>query len=282
MDSPFRRIVCGVDGSRSATEAVRQARALAGRNTAVELVVVIDDAGHVLGAGSLSRQEAERYLAEAYELFAGSPAEVATSIVGGSQPWKRLLERAADCDLLVVGRQRSSRAVGITFATTLSSVVHHARIPVLVAAEPPAGASFPGRIMVAADGPGHPEDAVRLAGQIGRHTGTGDISLLRVDWSRRAKLPKLAEAVAYVREVTGDEPEEILIGGTPHRLIPEYAARENASLVLMGTRGLSGVHALRSVSERVAHEAPCSVLIVHSAHDDAEHRIERAGDPVSS
>ena len=40
------------------------------------------------------------------------------------------------------------------------------------------------------------------------------------------------------------------------------AAAESADLVVVGSRGLHGFRALGSVSERVAHSAPCSTLVV--------------------
>jgi nucleotide-binding universal stress UspA family protein len=39
------------------------------------------------------------------------------------------------------------------------------------------------------------------------------------------------------------------------------AARE-AHLLIVGNRGVTGLRALGSVSERVAHHAPCSLLVV--------------------
>ena len=39
----------------------------------------------------------------------------------------------------------------------------------------------------------------------------------------------------------------------------------DADLIVVGSRGFHGVRALGSVSERVAHRADCSVLVVHSA-----------------
>ena len=39
------------------------------------------------------------------------------------------------------------------------------------------------------------------------------------------------------------------------------AARE-VDLLVVGSRGLRGLRALGSVSERVAHQAPCSVLVL--------------------
>jgi Universal stress protein family len=37
-----------------------------------------------------------------------------------------------------------------------------------------------------------------------------------------------------------------------------------ADLLVLGSRGLRGVHALGSVSERAAHRAGCSVLVIRS------------------
>jgi nucleotide-binding universal stress UspA family protein len=89
------------------------------------------------------------------------------------------------------------------------------------------------------------------------------VTLLRVEWAHSAKRPELAEAVTYLRELTGVEPDEIVVGGTPRRLIPEYAEREQASLVITGSRGLTGLRSVSSVSERVAHTCRCSVLVMH-------------------
>ena len=38
----------------------------------------------------------------------------------------------------------------------------------------------------------------------------------------------------------------------------------DADLLVLGSRGLRGVHALGSVSERAAHRAGCSVLVVQA------------------
>jgi hypothetical protein len=46
----------------------------------------------------------------------------------------------------------------------------------------------------------------------------------------------------------------------PVRAFVEAATPED--LIVVGSRGLHGPRALGSVSERVAHRAPCSVLVV--------------------
>jgi nucleotide-binding universal stress UspA family protein len=40
---------------------------------------------------------------------------------------------------------------------------------------------------------------------------------------------------------------------------------ETVDLIVVGSRGLRGVRALGSLSERIAHEAHCSVLVVRSS-----------------
>lgn len=252
VPEPFALIVCGVDGSEPALEAVRQAGALAGPNATVELVAISDE-----------QATAERSLRRAAAELAHSPARVVTRAVDGHRVSKRLLEEAQDADLLVIGRNGHSRVGGVLLGSTATAVLHRAHLPILVAARPPAGRSFPGRIMVAAGGPSHPEDGVRLAALIAHRSGS-DVDVLRADWAHRAKGRELSEAIVYLREVTGTEPVELIVGGAPHRIIPEYAERENASLVITGSRGLTGVRSVASVSERVAHACSCSVLVMHA------------------
>lgn len=55
-----------------------------------------------------------------------------------------------------------------------------------------------------------------------------------------------------------------LVEGRPADKIVEAAKEENVDMIVMGSRGLGGVKQLflGSVSDRVADEAPCPVLIV--------------------
>ena len=50
--------------------------------------------------------------------------------------------------------------------------------------------------------------------------------------------------------------------GRPERVIIEGAEQAKASLIVISSRHLKGARALASVSERVVHDAPCSVLVV--------------------
>lgn len=244
----FRLIVVGVDSSDESLEAVRQAEALADVNSTVELVAV-----GIAGAPAvLERAEAE---------LARSPARVLTRALEGHPAWKALLTEAAAADLLVVGKHISSRLGGYLSGSTATHVLHHAHLPVLVAVRPVMG-TFPGRVLAAA-GPEseHPELPVAMAAGIARRAHA-ELVLLRVDWSRARMTPAVAQIVAEHEQSTGHAPSDLIMGGNPRHEIVLAAEREGASLVVVGSRELGGP-AVRSVSERVAHEARCSVLVTH-------------------
>jgi universal stress protein A len=78
-----------------------------------------------------------------------------------------------------------------------------------------------------------------------------DASTKRLE-AELAKLPKGVPAEAQVRE------------GPPEEVIPAAAADLHADLIVMGTRGLTGLKhvLLGSVAERTLRAAPCPVLCV--------------------
>ena len=89
--------------------------------------------------------------------------------------------------------------------------------------------------------------------------------LCGVDGSRiaaEAARQAAVEAIAAIAEATSTQPLVLDEHSTAHKAITGAAATMGAALAVIGSRGLHGVHALSSVSERVAHEAPCSVLVL--------------------
>lgn len=63
----------------------------------------------------------------------------------------------------------------------------------------------------------------------------------------------------------------LLIEGDPAEKIVEIAEEENVDVIIMGT-GKSKIdkHLLGSVSEKVVHSAPCTVLLIRSKHKPLE------------
>ena len=132
--SPFRSIICGVDGSPSALEGVRQAAILAGPDSAIELVAVTDEWGVGANAAAvLTKKHAHAALDRAMAELEGHPATVETRCLAGQPAWKSLLEEATDADLLVVARHGLKRLGGILVGSTASNVIHRAHVPLLVA-----------------------------------------------------------------------------------------------------------------------------------------------------
>jgi nucleotide-binding universal stress UspA family protein len=73
----------------------------------------------------------------------------------------------------------------------------------------------------------------------------------------------LARHAAELR-AQGIEVESVVREGYPATVIEEEAQRQRADLVVIGTRGLSGLKhlLLGSIAERVVQRAPCPVLTV--------------------
>jgi nucleotide-binding universal stress UspA family protein len=262
---PFGRILCGLDGSRSDHLAVEQAIALAGPGTALVFACVRETTG--AGASRQARITAERAdaaLAAAVKAAKEAGVDAACEILPGRDPRPVLLEESSRSDLLVLASHGGSRAGGIALGSTASAAVHRAKVPVLVARQPPDGVAFPERILVATDGSPASDRAVELSVRIG-HRHRAGVLLLSVDPQPHGNPHQIAAEAVELTTALGVEPTVIRAVGHAGDRILEAAAAESVALVALGSRGLTGVRALGSVSERVAHRAPCSVLVARPA-----------------
>lgn len=260
---PLRELVCGIDGSAASYEAVRQAASLAPEGTAISLVAVVDDRAFGPVRDLLfTKADAEKALSRAAEIASRHGLAPRTRLVAGVAPTDGLLSAAASADLLVVGPHGSSRRRGMLLGSTASHLVHRANVPVLLTRRDDTEGGLLRNVLVASGG-AHGDAAVRFTARLaaGRPMRA---TLLRVgDPHAPEHNGELASASAELHAaMDGREPVELLVrGATAHSIVAE-ARTERASMVVLGSRGLRGSAALRSVSERVAHEAPCSALIV--------------------
>ena len=254
-------ILCGVDGSRPSLEAARQAAVLAGPDTALTYTALTWEQGTgATAVATLSHRRADAALADARDIARKLGA--APAIVGydAQHPAERLAELAGDHDLLVVGIHGHSRAGGILIGSTATALLHRSPIPVLVTRSPTGDFGFPDRILVANDGSELADAAATVAAKLAvRHGATVGL----VSAYDHAGTPKsLSEVAANVWMATGVEPVRFGTNGPPHHVITTAAHEFGATLIVTGSRGLSGVTAVRSTSERIAHAAPCSVLVL--------------------
>lgn len=251
----FERVLCGVDGSDAGAEAAWVAARVAGSEGSLVLVTVHDPSVAV-HAGWMATRVAEQLGEESMRASergraeAGSLRRVETRLIEGSplDVLRREIERTRST-LAVVGTHEHSRAVGITFGSVATHLLHEAHCSVLVARAPSDRQTWPETIFVGVDGSRSSEAAFEAASQLA------------------TRLRATVRAVAATKEPLIDlEAARELAPGL--ETIDETAVHalhvlsEEADLVVVGSRGLRGIRALGSVSERIAHEARCSVLVV--------------------
>jgi nucleotide-binding universal stress UspA family protein len=259
--SIFDRVLCGVDGTDESRDAVSQIARLAPETSRVILCSVWNSGASVaLGwsppvtrTASFPRDEIEAAVKAVRPLLPPSLV-VETSVVEGP-PGPMVLTEAArhQATLVAVGSHDRKRLAGIFLGSVATQVLHEAACPVLVA-RPPGAERFPATVMVAADGSQASTHAIRVAAEIARRLGAELEAVVATGGTSpdigavRNALESAAGPDVPLRE-DPDTPVDALT-----RLEPD--------LLVVGSRGLHGVRALGSVSERVAHDARCSVLVV--------------------
>ena len=254
----FERVLCGVDGS----EAAAHAAAVAGRVVAPDgklVLVAVDDIARAVREGFRVSQVAEQLANEARRAANEAQAlaryfhSVETRLLEGN-PLDCLKQEIgrADATLAVVGTRDRSRAAGIAQGSVTTHLLHEAPCSVLVARRPHDLLTWPCRIVVGLDGSPGSMAALDAALAFADRHGAA----LRPVIATREPFVDLDGARAVASEL--EEHDERVL----HLL---HVLSEDADLLVVGSRGLRGVRALGSVSERIAHEARCSVLVVRGA-----------------
>jgi nucleotide-binding universal stress UspA family protein len=272
---PFPSILCGVDGGQVAAEAPHQAAILASGGARLTLLGVGCETGEGLAArGTIAPHRLAAALETARLLAEDLGVSAAVENVESREETATLLARAAGHDLLVLGAPTSSRAEELIAGSTTGAAVYASPVPVLLARRPPADVPFPSSILVAVDGtPATARVAATAAALARAHHAR--VTVVAPPGVPRPERRRVAEAIAAIAEATGTEPVVLDEHSTAHKAITGAAATVEAALVVIGSRGLQGMHALTSVSERVAHEASCSVLVLRPTAGPPTGRAEQ-------
>ena len=268
----FRTVLSGIDGSPEGLEAARQALALGAEGAAFWGLAAWDPrlAFHArLRAPDFTqslRDESRAALQAAHEVI----PELKPILISGRDVAALLAGIAKlQADLVCVGSHGTSRTVAVLFGSVASAMAHFAPCSVLVA-RTPRSESFPGLLLHANDGSPESLDAARVAGRLAARYDSTVVTLHVGETDDRS----VAEDAVAIIESCGREPVIRVEQGSPYRRIVEVANETDAGLIVMGSRGRTGLAALGSVSERVTHRADCSVLLVrrsaHPVEDDAE------------
>ena len=209
-----------------------------------DLESALDSVAVELGAAGLSTEST---------LLRGDPA---LAIVGEARTFR--------ADLVIVGTQtldeRSILAVSIA-----GEVVDRAPCPVLVARTP-----LVRHVLLPTDGSDASEAAMHVVARWplfeAAHVRVTSVATTRGTHGTDDAAARSAEgAAAYLRE-HGREATWEVVAGSPAASIADLAARSGADLIVMGSRGRTGLTrtVLGSVSREVLKAADCSVLVINS------------------
>jgi nucleotide-binding universal stress UspA family protein len=256
---PFKSILCGVEGNPSSTEAARQAIALATPGGTVHFISVYTS--FELGP-DFTKEKLEEALEEATRMAEEAGVPSRTEMGNSRYAIDVLLPEGKKHDLLVIGTHGRSRAVGIMMGSTASKAAHGTEGSLLISREPPGPGAFPGDILFTSDGADDSWAPARLAARLAADLDA-NLELVHVNDGKHPDAPEVIEAqVAEIEKISGAKPTVTQPEGHATDQIVELARERGSSLIVCGRRGLSGIKSLGSVSERVAHQAECSVLLV--------------------
>jgi nucleotide-binding universal stress UspA family protein len=251
--SIFERIVCGVDDTPESLEAVRQAARLRGTLGTLHLFAAFYIAGAIAAGWSEEEvaAELERQRGETLQnAIALAGDDVSSRLVNGPGAVSLLAEvERENATLLCLGIHNQHRLPAMLVGYVATTMLHEAPCSVLVARTPSDARAFPRSIVVGVDGSPQAATAYAVASELAARF---DATLL--------PLADYGGKYVDIDRLTKEIPDLTLERKHPVETLT--AAAEGADLLVVGSRGLHGLRALGSVSERVAHRATCSVLVV--------------------
>ena len=281
----MKGILMATDLSARSDRAVERAVRLASDHGAKLTIVHVVDEDLPASLADAQEKAAEQAIREHVDtLTKGNGPQISIEVVFG-RAYAAILEVAerTKAELIVLGVHRDDAFKDMFRGTTAERVIRAGSVPVLLVKERASGPY--GRIMVGVDFSVNSRRAVELA--IGL-VPAGEFHLvhaydvpfrgfLRGDDSRREITEQHAaqfqdmveeEMTAFLSTVETKAPkvERIMQQGVVHEVIHRQVARLKPDLLVVGTRGRTGVaHAvLGSVAENLLREPPCDVLAVNA------------------
>lgn len=277
-------VVVGVDGSRSACDAVRWAALEAERrDVGLRLVEASpwnapDDPRDGPDLRSALRDAAQAQLDEATAVAEKTVAGLAVSAdVYTGYPVPVLVDASRDADLLVLGNRGLGGVTGMLAGSVVVALAARSECPVVVVRGEPSPSTGP--VVVGVDGSAASDGALRFAFAAAAARAVPLVAVLT--WRDpllsppaallldRAALEtaarhRLADRVATCgQDFPGVTVEQVVTWDVPTTALIDRSA--GAQLVVVGSRGRGGFTGLMlgSVSRTLLHHAHCPVAVVH-------------------
>jgi nucleotide-binding universal stress UspA family protein len=246
--------VVGIDGTDFGFEALHQTVALVPPDASVLGVTALDLAGVGRAGFEMERykaqfaEDADRARKKAIEILGDRPNCTTKVVQGSAKSVLRHVCAEYNATLIALGGTSSSRFLGMMAGETASSLLHDADRSVLFARPQWGQRWHPKRVLVGLDGSENSMAALTVADELAGRLGS-EVHVVAATGGKA-----IGDEGAWTERVTEWDP------GHPVSALRDRSSR--ADLVVIGSRGLHGVRALGSVSERVAHRSHCSTLVV--------------------
>jgi nucleotide-binding universal stress UspA family protein len=217
--------------------------------TALDTARAIHTGFHAAHFAELLADEAEEARKTAEAVIAGREGCEARVLRGKPVDVLRRERDELQATLVAVGGRRSSRFLGIMLGDTGTELVHDAACSVLLACPADDGPWQPRKIVVGFDGSTYALAALRTA----------------------QELAGVIDGTVEVVAATGGKPierdaawsERVDTWDPAHPVAALVERSRTVDLIVVGSRGVHGLRAIGSVSERVAHQAHCTALLAH-------------------
>ncbi len=239
------------------------AASLAGPDGHLTLLAVTAESGSgAFTSAAISPGRVDRVLSDAKHIADDAGVPSSTIVDPGGPPTEVILARASAYDLLAIGAPAMSWLGGVLTGRVATSTLSRLTTPMLFVHRSFTGSLDGRQILVASDAEEGSDHIVDIAGRLGQSQGA-QVTLVNAPGAESKSKPRAIEAQARSLQLAlPNAGEPYIEPGKASDVIVEAAKRTEAALVVIGSRRLSGLHAFGSVSRRVVHDAPCSVLVI--------------------
>jgi nucleotide-binding universal stress UspA family protein len=276
----YRKILVAFDGSKTSKHALRQALKFDPYEQKETIVLTVNPPYvgdlELIGVSNIQdvlRGQREKILSEAGEIAKEEGVSIKTRLEEG-EFFKKIIDIAEEekSDLIVIGRRGITRLERALMGSVTAKVIGHSQRNVLVV--PRDSIIKWENIVVTTDGSKYSEAAAKEAVALTKFWGEKCVLHAIAVTRKSATEDRIQISNNALKEIQLNAKKEnikvdtLLVKGKPHEsiheTIVEYAKEKNADIIVMGSRGRTGIQRLLigSVTERVIGHTTCPVMVV--------------------